>query len=181
MKRRTEYIFSINTGRSGSAYLKTLFDNVTDCQSLHEPMPVGNGAVMRKYSKGNSEPMRLIARQKAEIAQNVARTGEIYFESNHCFIKGFGWFLPELLGEENIGVIILKRDKTEIAWSYLRIGCSPLIRKGRKWLYTPWQKNSKVAPPTLSFSARASYFAACVVKFICWFARRIFKIPLQDP
>lgn len=185
MDHSTDYIFSINTGRSGSDYLKTLFEHVAGCQAFHEPRPVGNGKAMRRYARGHTGAMKAVAQQKAEIVRNVKRHSRLYVETNHCFIKGFGWFIPELLGEEKIGVIILKRDEPEIVTSMLRINCSPLVPYGRQWITTPDKSNPLVTPPRLLFSARTTYLIARIVKFLFrgtrFLARHVFRTRIHDP
>ncbi len=49
MGQKVDYIFSINTGRSGSHYLSNIFNHVTGCCSFHEPYPYCRDKVMRKY------------------------------------------------------------------------------------------------------------------------------------
>jgi hypothetical protein len=80
-----------------------------------------------------------------------------YVETNHCFIKGFGWYLPGLLGQERMGVIVLTRHRDAVARSVLRIGCSPLVPWGREWLITPDVTDPLVPPPGHASSARLVY------------------------
>lgn len=131
------YIFSINAGRSGSHYLSQLFKMVEGCRSTHEPKPVMNGSPMREYLRGNPEPIKALMAAKLNSIETIKADAKVYVETNHCFIKGFGWLLPECLRQEDIGVIILKRDKHKIAESLLRVGCSPFNRVGRDWIITP--------------------------------------------
>lgn len=140
-----KYIFCINTGRSGSDYLSKIFDHVSGCQSFHEPNPICNGQVMYRYALGELEPMRKAVREKVEA---IKKKGEslLYVEINHCFIKGFGWFIPQYFPEENIGVIFLKRERSKIAESLMRVGASPLDKLGRKWISTPEMKEPLVPP-----------------------------------
>ncbi len=91
MKGSVDYIFSINTGRCGSHYLSVIFSHVPGCRSFHEPEPVGNGRVMRRYLQGHAGPMKRLAERKARLVQDLRSHCRLYFESNHRFIKGFGW------------------------------------------------------------------------------------------
>ncbi|HEX5790624.1 MAG TPA: hypothetical protein VFY13_05700 [Luteolibacter sp.] len=147
MDQGIRYIFSINTGRSGSHYLATLFEHVSGCRSFHEPQPIGNAEAMRRFARGDCGAMERLAVRKAEAICGALSGGRVYHESNHCFIKGFGWFISRHLPEEQIGVIILKRDKAEIAASLLRIGCSPLDPLGWDWILTPDIASPLVTPP----------------------------------
>lgn len=165
MAERIEYLFSINTGRSGSDYLGSILNHVVGCHALHEPEPIGNGAVMRRYLRGEHGPMRELTQRKVKAIEQQNRDGQVYAETNHCFIKGFGWFLPEYLPQEKIGVIVLKREKAKIAKSLLRVGCSPLVSGGRDWISTPEIASPRVPPPRRLGSHRVAYQVARVIKF----------------
>lgn len=137
-----DYIFCISTGRCGTKYLKTLFAHIPGCWAFHEPHPIGNNDIMRKcLNNGDTEPMRGLAQQKAERIEEIRGGCGLYVETNHCFIKGFGWFLPEFLLEERLGVIILTRKRAEIVESLLRTHCTPLTTSGPCWLITPKAKS----------------------------------------
>ena len=135
---------------------------------------------MRSYSQGYPAPMKRIAERKVKIIKELKGDHKFYFESNHCFIKGFGWFIPNCLPQDSIGVIILKRDKPKIAESLLRIGCSPLNEMGRDWISIPDMKNPLVAPPRLLIGPWLTYQCARFVKSygirpVSFFIRKIFK------
>jgi hypothetical protein len=164
MENKTEYIFCISTGRSGSNYLENIFSHVSESLSFHEPEPVGNKRVMRRYLHGNVDPMRSLTQQKVAIIEKIKKDCSVYIETNHCFIKGFGWFIPQYIPENKIGVIILKRDKAKVASSYLRVNTSPLIRRGRNWLMTPDLPNTMVAPPNRLVSSAVTYQCARLIK-----------------
>lgn len=132
-----KYIFSINTGRCGSAYVTDLFNYIEGVSSLHEPEPIMNGAMMRKFLRGNLSPMKRAMPEKIKSIHQKKGAAEIYVETNHSFIKGFGWFISEYLPAEEIGVIILKRDIEQIVTSTMRVSSSPLDRIGRNWIITP--------------------------------------------
>jgi hypothetical protein len=124
-------IFSINTGRSGSKFIASLckgFDNVS---SYHEPYPALCGKEMRAYQLGDENAMNELILLKVKKIKEALTQKPIYFESNHYFIKGFGWKILDLLKEEDIevAVIILKRDPNKIVESFYKIGTS-LIGKG---------------------------------------------------
>jgi len=125
--------------------------------------------------------MERVSQKKVEAIEALKRDCELYFESNHCFIKGFGWFVPRWIPEERIGVIILKRRKSEIVESHIRTNTSPLTPFGRKWISTPDMENTLVAPPT----TRIGYRYACVVKSLWNYGRRhvanYLKKEIQDP
>ncbi|MFK7790858.1 MAG: hypothetical protein AB8C95_15360 [Phycisphaeraceae bacterium] len=164
MAERIDYLFSINTGRSGSNYLGQILEHVVGCRAMHEPAPIGNGEVMRRYLRGEAMPMKEFARKKLEAIKQLKKGSQVYAETNHCFIKGFGWFVPEHLPAEKIGVVILKREPKKIAQSLLRIGCTPLVAGGREWIKTPEIESPLVEPPKRMGSRRLAYHAARLIK-----------------
>ena len=153
----SRYIFSINAGRSGSAYLQHLFSHAEDCHSFHEPEPIGNGRVMRQFLSGNDRPMQQVAREKARRILELVSAGGCYVETNHCFLKGFGWFLPLHLPEEKMGVVILKRDRKDIVNSMIRTDSSPIVPTGRDWIMTPLVSRPLVRPPRGFLGTRMTY------------------------
>jgi len=181
MSEKIDYIFSINTGRSGSEYLQKVFEHVSGCDSRHESFPIGNAREMRLFAQGKVMPMERLAKMKAEIISESNRKGNIYFESNHCFIKGFGWFMPQYLDIRKMGVIILKRDKSKIANSLFRIGCSPLNNFGRKWISTPNMKSPLVQPPTIPINYHFSRYVKLILRKAHHLKRVILKKESQFP
>jgi hypothetical protein len=157
MSETIEYIFSINTGRSGSHYLASLMEHVADCCAFHEPEPIGNGEIMRRFARGDVESMRRFSETKVDAIRTAKGACKTYVETNHCFIKGFGWFIPEHIPEEKLGVVILKRDESSIVDSVLRTGYSPLMGKGREWISTPEIHSPLVSPPRKLLPPRAMY------------------------
>jgi hypothetical protein len=148
------YIFSINTGRSGSHYLNRLFEHVENCESFHEPPPKGHKAAMRAFLAGNDRPMRRVLKEKLKLAARTLDRGRIYVETNHCFIKGFGWLLPEFVPQEQIGVVVLSRDPEAIVASWMRKRFTPLTRGGPDWLIMP-NAARPLAPPPMRFVSPA--------------------------
>lgn len=165
MPTEIEYIFSINTGRSGSHYLMHIFNHAEDCRAFHEPEPSGNGRVMRAYAQGNAEPIKQCVEKKINHIHEIKRNCHIYAETSHCFIKGFGWFLPQHLPQEKIGVVILRRTPAKIVESYRRVHCSPLNPLGRRWISLPNMKSPLVPPPNILISAKVSYHYARCIRF----------------
>ena len=160
MLKKTRFIFSINPGRSGSHYLSKLFSHGYNCRSFHEARPVGNEEAMRRFLNGDGAEIKEIAKIKAEIIRKSDAGDTTYVETNHCFIKGFGWYISQFLEvpDEQIGVIVLRRDKEDFAHSTHRIGCRPLNSVGRNWLITPDLSNRITSPPSrFGLSAKATY------------------------
>lgn len=180
-KGQVEYIFSINTGRSGSNYLCRIFENVKDCKALHEPRPICNGMPMRKYLRGKSEPMKRIMEEKTRSIRTLKSDFRLYFESNHCFIKGFGWFIPQYFPQSKLGVIILRRNAAEISDSLLRIGCTPLTARGRMWICTPDAHDSDIDPPRGAFFYQFSRLVKLVMRVLNYLARQVGISHLKEP
>eukprot|EP01052_Picozoa_sp_SAG31_P001803 SAG31_NODE_60_length_29419_cov_39.876398_27_plen_352_part_00 len=116
-----KYLLSINTGRSGSDYLTELLNHADNAVSVHEGFPLMNGDVMLDYNNGNVEPMKELMQMKVSQMDAVRGEKDVYCETNHSFVKGWGWLLPELVPQEQIGVIIMTREKEAIVNSLLRL------------------------------------------------------------
>lgn len=81
--------------------------------------------------------MRKAVFEKKSVIERAAFGKSLYVETNHCFIKGFGWELMPLLPQEQITVVVLERPAPEVAQSFYRIGVSPLGKRGHHWLISP--------------------------------------------
>lgn len=88
---------------------------------------------------------------KYEDIQARKAEKEVYIETNHCFIKGFGWLLPRYIDPAQVGVIILKREPEAVARSLYKINVTPFSQAGRDWIITP-----NVAEPTTPFPPEIS-------------------------
>jgi len=139
-------VFTISAGRTGTHYLATLFACVRDASSGHEDLPIGVGAPMVAFAEGDEEPMRAVAELKAEVVRARAGSGT-YLEANHAFVKGYGWFLPALLGSENLRVIYLRRSPELVAKSLLRVrGVPGRTSWSRLWYSAPGQARNRREP-----------------------------------
>ncbi|MEM7762283.1 MAG: hypothetical protein AAF298_29825 [Cyanobacteria bacterium P01_A01_bin.40] len=135
-----KYIFCINSGRSGSDYLTELLSKAENTVSIHEGVPIMNGSPMRKYNNGDdSELQKLMPLKIREINKKSKNGSKIYCETNHSFIKGWGYLLPDAyISQSEIGVIILKRDIDKTAYSLIRVRDVPGISEWtRTWLLSP--------------------------------------------
>jgi hypothetical protein len=151
-----KYLFCINTGRSGSNYLQVIFDHVEGCRSFHEPPPVCNGREMREFLRGDEAVMRELTEQKFRSIETLRGKHPVYFESNHCFIKGFGWFLPDHIPQEEMGVLLLRREPQQVVESYHRLETTPYTQLGQDWIITPNKKEPLVTPPSVGGYPRAT-------------------------
>src|SRR5690606_1487636 len=132
-----EYIFCIGTGRNGTDYLRSIFAHVEGCVAEHEPVPRCNREPMRKFLNGNEGAMRPLMPAKLAQIERSRAGAPVYMESNHCFIKGFGWLIPEHIDQKKIAVITVSRESSRIVDSYMRIGSTCLSENGRNWQIMP--------------------------------------------
>jgi hypothetical protein len=139
------YLFSANTGRSGSKYLAGLFEGHPQVAAHHEGKPVLCGVSMRQWLAGDPVPMRKAMDEKKSNIQQALYGRKLYLETNHCFIKGFGWELMAHLPPEQIAVVVLDRPALEVAKSFYRIGVNPLGKRGHHWLITPQPESNETA------------------------------------
>jgi len=159
-----KYVFCINSGRSGSQYLYKLFVETHNSIAFHEKKPVGNGRAMRNHLNGKNKNIVNITKQKSEDIKKETASGKVYIETNHCFIKGFGWFLPQFIEEDSMAVIILVRDKEEIVNSLLRVSASLLEKDGRKWLISPDIKFPNITPPGKFLTPKLNFYLFSILK-----------------
>ena len=135
-----KYIFCINSGRSGSDYLTELLSKAENTVSIHEGFPIMNGSPMEKFNRGEeNELKKLMPLKMREIQKKNKKGQKIYCETNHSFIKGWGYLIPDTyIPQSEIGIIILQRDIDKTAYSLLRIRDVPGASEwARTWLLTP--------------------------------------------
>ncbi len=142
-----KYIFTISTGRTGTHYLSKLFNHIEGCKSYHEPIPIMHSKAMRKFLRGNTDLMEKKMPEKIEAIKKLSEETELYFESNHMFIKGFGWYIPDYINPEEIGVLVITRKTEEIVASHIKLDATPLHYKGWDWTITPLVDNNLVELP----------------------------------
>lgn len=134
-------MFCINTGRSGSHYLANILNNCSNVKAFHEPDPIMNGKPMVDYLKGDKSALLKLLDKKIEIIHQSVKKGEVYFETNHSFIKGFAWEIVNKFPHSEIAVIYLKRDVKAVVNSFFRIGTTPLNYNGKMWMFNPLMKS----------------------------------------
>ena len=160
------YIFSINTGRAGSGYLTKLLSKAQNTFSTREPLPVMMGEPMQKFNEGEESALRdLMPLKLSEIEKSRGRQGKTYCETNHLFIKGWGYLIPEHIPQEEIGVIILRRDLGKIIHSMLQSREIPgITHHANAWLLDPRASRNLSRLP-----AEADLYERCE-----WYIREIF-------
>jgi len=142
--KNIKYIFCISTGRCGTDYLSKLLTTIDDCSSFHEQRPRLHKHVMQEYLQGNKKPIQKLMAQKIEKVRSHKKV--LYADTTHVFIKSFGWEIPKYIPQEEIGVIILKRDIDKVAESTHRTQSGPFNALGRDWIIYP-NGNNIVKPP----------------------------------
>jgi len=155
------YIFSINTGRAGSDYLTELLSKAENTVSFHEPMPVMMGQPMQQFNAGDESALRALMPLKLqEIQKSRSKGDKIYCETNHTFIKGWGYLIPENIAQEEIGVIILRRDIGKIIHSMLRVRDVPgLTNHANAWYPNPGaERNLSPLPPQAGPYKRCEWY-----------------------
>jgi hypothetical protein len=166
MSNPIKYLFSINAGRSGSDYLTELLSKATNSVTIHEGAPIMNGRPMQQFNEGDEAALRALMPAKMKAIQRQGKNGrKIYCETNHSYIKGWGYLLPdEHIPQEEIGVIILRRDTAKTAYSLLRVHDVPGASAwGRLWYLTPGAKRNLSQPP-----AGANPYELC-----CWYVEEV--------
>jgi hypothetical protein len=143
------YLFCINAGRSGSDYLTEVLGQAANAVSLHEALPIMNGVPMQRFNEGDETALRALMPLKlAEIRKKSRNGRKVYCETNHSFIKGWGWLIPELIPQQEIGVIILRRSAEQVIHSHLRVRNVPgTTRWSRTWALTPGAARDHLPPP----------------------------------
>ena len=143
-----KYIFSANPGRAGSGYLSVLFRHAANVAAFHEPEPIMNRLPMIEFLNGRPSLMEALMPEKlSAIRRALMAPNQVYAETNHTFIRGFGWLLPKTIPEGEIGVVILRRNRDAVARSLHRIQVNAFNNGGRGWLIHVNAKNKIVPPP----------------------------------
>ncbi len=124
-----------------------------------------NREPMRRWLKEDRVMMRELIAGKLSSIQQLKGEKPVYLETNHCFIKGFGWELMEHLPAEKVLVLVLKRNRQEVVDSLYRIKCTPLNRFGSEWLIQPARKG------IAGVSAPGFVFFRCMYFFDYWYTR----------
>lgn len=139
-----KYIFSINTGRSGSTYVASLLKGFEDVEAFHENKPECYGVDMSNYINNKASNIKALSDEKLEVINKIIdNSNKVYAETSHYFIKGFGWEFLKQLNQKDVGVILIYRSPEKIAKSWIQKGTSILGRGGRNFLLLP-VKNSSI-------------------------------------
>lgn len=143
------YLFCVTPGRSGSDYLAGLLAHARNAVSVHEGVPVMNGRPMRRFNDGDDRDLLALMPAKLRAIRRRARPGHVYCETNHSFVKGWGYLLPDaFVPQDQIGVVVLRRDPEKVAYSLLRLHDVPgRTEWGRTWYLTPGAARDRTPAP----------------------------------
>ena len=144
-----QYIFCVNTGRSGSDYLAELLSKAERAISFHEGYPNMNGAPMQAFNNGDEQALRELMHVKLKEIRKRNKNGrKIYCETNHAFIKGWGYLVPEHIPQEQIGVIILHRDVESVVYDFVSDHKIPgTTEHTRNYMLIPGSTRNLTTPP----------------------------------
>lgn len=118
--RRKRLIFTVTTGRSGTAYLSTIFGYAQNTHCFHEPAPE-YAKVLRQVQNGSTSARDFLIKEKlpAVLTDRAAN----YVETSHLTCKGF---LEPLL---DMGItpdlVIHRRAPRDVALSMFKMGTIP--------------------------------------------------------
>jgi hypothetical protein len=131
--REKTLVFTVTTGRSGTAYLASLLARLPSTTALHEPDPSFT-SVMRDVQTRPEVAREFWCEKKLPfIAEQDAR---VYVETSHLFCKGF--FEQLLALGVRPALIFLRREPCDVARSLYRLGTIPgRTEKGRAFLLEP--------------------------------------------
>ncbi len=131
--RKKRLIFSVTTGRSGTAYLASIFGFAKGVYSVHEPTPE-YADVLRQVQKTATVAQQFLLEKK--LPAILKTSGNIYIETSHLACKGF---LEPLL---QLGIvpdlIVHRRPPRDVALSMLKMGTIPgRSNKGLRFYLSP--------------------------------------------
>jgi hypothetical protein len=135
-------IFTISSGRSGTAYLANVLSYVPNVSSHHEPKP-SFSKVMRSVQQNKETAYEFWIKKKLpSIAKDPS---SIYIETTHMFCKGF---IEPLLDLDIIpDLILLTRPYRRVALSFCRFGSIPgRTAQGLKYLLSPTDPDVLLLP-----------------------------------
>jgi hypothetical protein len=131
--RQKRLIFTVTTGRSGTAYLSSLFGFAKNVYAVHEPSPEFADVLRAVQTNSNLARQFLL---KEKLPSILCNPMGIYIETSHLVCKGF---LEPLL-ELNIipGLIIHRRPARDVSLSMLKLGTIPgRSDKGLRFYLSP--------------------------------------------
>lgn len=118
--RNKRLIFTVTTGRSGTAYLTAVFNYMRNVSAHHEPAPEYVNVLREVQSNPDLARDFVLQEKIPAIAQS---NNEIYIETSHLTCKGF---LEHFLDLDIIpDLVIHRRPMRDVSLSLLNLGTIP--------------------------------------------------------
>ena len=147
----TRLIFTVTTGRSGTALLHRLFRLLPNVASFHEPEPKFSH-LLRMVQGAPQLAREFLQYTKLPVIAQCDRT--IYVETSHLFCKGF--LEPAQQLGLRFDLIVLRRAVREVARSLYELDTVPARTDwGQSFLLAP-SRSRRVAAPRMGNPARLS-------------------------
>jgi hypothetical protein len=145
------FIFSINSGRSGSQHLAEILGTADCVSAYYEAEPNMRGSYLRILEKKglvNTFDARLVKVRKILKPVRKLPPGTVYAETNHMFIKTFYDTIMESLRNHMIKVIILHRYLPSVLKSFINMGYfTPRNKFWSSWMHIPGTCDSAFTSP----------------------------------
>lgn len=126
-------IFTVTTGRSGTAYLWRILELVPGITSRHEVSPLFANVMREAQTRPEAAREFWIEQKLPKILEHGR---PVYVETSHLFCKGF--FEPLLALGHTPDLILLSRPSRQVATSLLQLGTIPgRTEKGLRWYLSP--------------------------------------------
>lgn len=138
------FIFTVTTGRSGTAYAARILGMLSGCTAVHEQAPSFHLSFPQARTDPAAARRFLVDEKLPAIA--AQKPNPIYIETSHLFCKGFlePWLAIEGLPTPDL--ILLDRPLRQVALSMLRLQTVPCrTPAGRDWLVSPEDENCLTA------------------------------------
>lgn len=120
MLRNKRLIFTVTTGRSGTAYLAAVFRYAKNIQAFHEPEPQFYRVLRAAQTRPEIARRFLLEEKFPAIA---GTSGDVYIETSHLACKGF---LEPMLDLDIVpDLLIHRRPFREVSLSLFRMGTVP--------------------------------------------------------
>lgn len=128
-------IFTLTTGRSGTALLTKLLEPLPQVHAEHEPKPLFSDAFVYLKTRSNFNVSEF-CHAKLKAVHELMGKKDIYIETCHTFGKGF--LEPMLEICHDLEIIILHRNPVDVAMSMYRLGDIPgRTKTGIHWYLSP--------------------------------------------
>ena len=140
-----QYIFCINSGRSGSDYLAKVLDTAAEVKAFHEPAPEMTGPFLRMVTTDTYRHSFSRRKFKVRAIRKLAGSvhAKVYAETSHMFIKTY--FDVAVHGLKHVRVIFLKRNIFDTLCSFYELGYfSDWESSWKDWMISPFAKTSAI-------------------------------------